>query len=238
MPAAHGCLLCNYASKALDLRVLVVEPEAIRRRLLVEAVDASENLASVGALPSLRGQLEDGHSLVPQPDIFLISGSLLESEPNELAEINERFRESYFVIYESQPRLETLLLARNLRVRGFLTFNHLSTDEFKWALGVVAHGGAFIEPLSARYLLEHISITVEQRDVSPWCVPDLSARENEVLALVRQGLSNKEIAVQMSISLGTVRAHLRNIFRKLDVSSRAGAASFEGRFGRPRRFVS
>jgi len=54
---------------------------------------------------------------------------------------------------------------------------------------------------------------------------ELTDREHEVLQFVRLGLSNKEIAMRMTISLGTVRAHLRSIFRKLDVTSRAGAAA-------------
>jgi LuxR family maltose regulon positive regulatory protein len=53
----------------------------------------------------------------------------------------------------------------------------------------------------------------------------ISAREQEVLRLVSAGLSNREIARQFSISVSTVKTHLDNIYRKLDVSSRMQAAA-------------
>lgn len=60
---------------------------------------------------------------------------------------------------------------------------------------------------------------------------DLSDREVEVLRLVAAGKSNKEIAAKLLISERTVARHLSNIFVKLDVPSRAGAAAFALRKG-------
>jgi LuxR family maltose regulon positive regulatory protein len=53
----------------------------------------------------------------------------------------------------------------------------------------------------------------------------LSARELEVLALIAEGLTNQEIAARLYLSLHTVKAHARNIYAKLDVSSRTQAAA-------------
>jgi DNA-binding NarL/FixJ family response regulator len=57
-------------------------------------------------------------------------------------------------------------------------------------------------------------------------VGGLSARELEVLRLVAQGLSNAEIADQLSISPRTVKAHVSNLLGKLDVANRAAATRF------------
>ena len=54
----------------------------------------------------------------------------------------------------------------------------------------------------------------------------LTGREVQVLALVATGLTNHEVATELSISDHTVRRHLQNIFTKLGVSSRAGATAF------------
>lgn len=55
---------------------------------------------------------------------------------------------------------------------------------------------------------------------------DLTAREVEVLCLVADDLTNAQIAKQLSLSLHTVNTHLRSIFNKIGVSSRAGATRF------------
>ena len=56
-------------------------------------------------------------------------------------------------------------------------------------------------------------------------MPDLSPRETEILALVEQGRSNKEIARQLAISVATVKNHMHNILQKLQVSRRGQAAA-------------
>jgi DNA-binding CsgD family transcriptional regulator len=65
--------------------------------------------------------------------------------------------------------------------------------------------------------------TARRRDVST--ATDLTAQEGQVTALVRQGLSNKDVAAQLFVSPRTVDFHLRNVFRKLGVSSRAELAA-------------
>ena len=57
----------------------------------------------------------------------------------------------------------------------------------------------------------------------PW-LAKMTEREREVLKGVTQGRSNKEIARQMDVAEVTVKLHLRNVFRKMDVKSRAEAA--------------
>ena len=63
-------------------------------------------------------------------------------------------------------------------------------------------------------------------------VEDLSAREREVMTLVAAGLSNKEIAERLFLSVRTVERHLSNVYVKLRVSGKAARAAAAVRFSR------
>jgi DNA-binding NarL/FixJ family response regulator len=71
----------------------------------------------------------------------------------------------------------------------------------------------------------------ESRDGYDRVSEALTAREQVILAMISQGLSNKRIARTLKISPETVKSHVKNIFLKLDVSTRAAAVSRAGAFG-------
>jgi DNA-binding NarL/FixJ family response regulator len=208
----------------MNLRVFVVEPEALRRRLVCESASQAPGVEVVGSTASL---VEAAASESLPPEIILVDVDLVPEERASLGDLAERYPGACFVLFGQDSNINALLGSLPVPLRGYLSFNHLSKDEFIRSLEIIAYGGAVIEPLSAQRLLEYL------REMSPRVAlrseqspgPDLTDRELEVLQFVRLGLSNKEIAVRLHISMGTVRAHLRSIFRKLDVTSRAGAAA-------------
>jgi DNA-binding CsgD family transcriptional regulator len=93
--------------------------------------------------------------------------------------------------------------------------------------------GAEGERSRAETMLEKLRNTHVTRTVEATNGPlgDLSPRELEVLGLVAQGLTNRDIAARLVLSEHTVNRHVANILRKLSVSSRAAAASLAGRHG-------
>ena len=161
------------------------------------------------------------------PDLILVSSGLIHGAGTQevLARVSRAVPESQFVLVGSGADLEALLRASiSLPLRGYLSLNHLSEAEFERALLAIAAGGAVIEPLSARQLLSYLrhASAPARRNID--ASRRLSERELEIMKLVSEGLSNKEIAFRIGIGQGTVRTHLRNVFRKLGVSSRTGAA--------------
>lgn len=92
--------------------------------------------------------------------------------------------------------------------------------EVMMALRSVLRGGAPIDPFVARRIIEELpSASVTLPDDA-----GLSARESEVLQLVAAGLTNRDIAERLHRSRHTVEAHIKNIYRKLAVTSRTQAA--------------
>jgi DNA-binding NarL/FixJ family response regulator len=84
------------------------------------------------------------------------------------------------------------------------------------AIRQVGHGNLVFPPAARKWLWGH----------RPDTSPELSSREWEVLEAAATGLSNPQIAEQMSISENTVKFHLQNIFQKLGVNNRTEAAGF------------
>ncbi len=112
---------------------------------------------------------------------------------------------------------------------GYLTKNILVEDIIKSIRSVVA-GETVLSPQVfqqvLKYALRH-SIKPIRLDTGV----KLTARELEILQLIARGISNKEIANELNISSRTVKSHMVDIFRKLDVSSRTEAVITSLRIG-------
>jgi DNA-binding CsgD family transcriptional regulator/tetratricopeptide (TPR) repeat protein len=98
------------------------------------------------------------------------------------------------------------------------------------ALKLLHEVKAICEPLGARPALEGADALATRLTSAPTATPaypaGLSAREVEVLRLVAQGLTNPQVAERLFLSPRTVEQHLRSIYNKLDVSTRAAATAF------------
>jgi DNA-binding NarL/FixJ family response regulator len=94
------------------------------------------------------------------------------------------------------------------------------------AIRTVAAGGAFFDPMIAGLVLRRLLPEGSETQNSP-----LTPRETEILSLIAQGVSNNQIAEQLFVSLGTVKAHVAEILKKLAATDRAHAASIALRSG-------
>lgn len=93
-----------------------------------------------------------------------------------------------------------------------------------------AHGDeALVSPSVAAALMTHIAELAQvsvRNSLDPSTVQELTPREQEVLELIGEGLTNQEIGERLYIEVGTVKNHVHNLLKKLDVSSRADAAAY------------
>jgi DNA-binding NarL/FixJ family response regulator len=128
---------------------------------------------------------------------------------------------------------QDLFTAVRLGARGYILKNSSSRDLLD-AIRRVHDGEAVITPSMAVKLLDAFAethtLTPAKADET-FQVEELTKRETEVLALVAQGLNNKDIGDKLSISPNTVKAHLRNILEKLQLTSRVEAATWALRHG-------
>ncbi|TNE71349.1 response regulator transcription factor [bacterium] len=110
---------------------------------------------------------------------------------------------------------------------GYL-LKHTSLPEIKESIEVVLNGGSVMSPQIARKVMTYFSssghtpdLSKEAKEADKNAENELTMREREIVIGLVDGLSYKMIGDRMDISLDTVRAHIRNIYRKLHVNSKA-----------------
>jgi two-component system, NarL family, nitrate/nitrite response regulator NarL len=155
------------------------------------------------------------------PDVVLVDAAM----PDTLVAVRAirstapRVRIVVLGISESEPEI---VACAEAGVSGYVTRDD-SVSELVAALRSVARGEMLASPQLAATLLRRVTaLAAERADGS--CAR-LTQRELEIVELIHEGLSNKEIASRLYIELPTVKNHVHNILRKLDVAGRAEAAA-------------
>jgi DNA-binding NarL/FixJ family response regulator len=127
---------------------------------------------------------------------------ILQKQPNVSIIMNSEIDDS-----------ETIYHIMQKGAVGFIDKQSFNDDIFK-VLKSIENGGAYMTPRVARKVMEFFSNN--NKVMSP-----LSDREHEIANTILDGLSYKMIAEKMFISLDTVRSHIRNIYKKLNVKSKS-----------------
>ncbi|MDM0016031.1 response regulator transcription factor [Variovorax saccharolyticus] len=209
--------------------ILIVDDDPnVRTRLERVAAQAAPQArcAMAGSLAEARERLAQGRFDLALLDVGLPDGSGLDLLP--WMQVHAPAVDA--VVISSLGDDATVLQAIRGGAVGYLLKNG-SDVELELSLGSMQRGGAPIDPVIARRILKLMAapqpgpaplatIGAARASAAP---AELSARETEVLQLVAQGHSNREIAESLSLSINTVECHAKNIYRKLAVRSRAGA---------------
>ena len=116
---------------------------------------------------------------------------------------------------------EYLLKAVDIGVDGYI-MKDAESAELKNAINCIMQGETYIQPS----LVPALNNRLVSRDIDKEKINSLTKRELEVLIEVANGMFNKEIATSLNISERTVKNHISNIFKKIDVSDRTQAAVF------------
>ena len=156
------------------------------------------------------------------PDILLLDINMPKMNGLEVLKIiKEKMIKVKIIILTVHNEVEYLMKALNIGIDGYMLKDSDST-ELRKAIFTVLNGESFIQPSMIPYLNKKII----EKDDEKMKMEELTKREIEVLKLLTIGLLNKEIATQLNISERTVKNHISNIFKKLDVSDRTQAAVF------------
>jgi len=200
------------------IKVAIVEDSKTTREGLKTIIELSKEYVCVAACETA----EEALRILPrqQPEIVLMDIQLPAMSGIECVERLKAVLPELAVImvtvYEDPDRIFSALRAG---ASGYL-LKRSAPEQVLGALRDVGKGGA---PMSGEIARKVIQYFRNQSTVSK-DVENLSAREKNVLELVAFGLSNKEIAARIHVSIDAVRWHLKHIYAKLHVHSRTEAA--------------
>ncbi|WP_180104307.1 response regulator transcription factor [Acinetobacter sp. YH12108] len=145
-----------------------------------------------------------------------------------IEKIHELGSQTLILVVSAWSTQDSLLKAIKAGATGYVLKERDDT-EVSLAIRSILRGGAPIDPFIAREILKQISSSepsssLEQIVLDPE-QESLTQREKEILSLVAQGLSNREIADELCVSRYTVESHIKHIYRKLSVNKRTKAVS-------------
>jgi two-component system response regulator DevR len=204
------------------LRVMLVDDHALVRSAVRQALAAPDieivgEAATAGETLLLAPQL--------QPDVLLLDINLPGTDGLRLVrELAPRLPETKIVMLTVSAARRDLIDAVRAGAAGYLT-KDLSPEALQRAVRGVRSGDLAMSRTMAADVIEHLtSATRRPGPPGEADLGDLSAREEEVLHQLSDGLTDRQIADRLSISPRTVETHVANVLRKLGVRNRSQAA--------------
>lgn len=157
-----------------------------------------------------------------KPDVLLLDINMPKMNGVEvLEEIHRRNIDVKVLILTVHNEIEYLVKAVDIGVDGYIVKDS-GFAELKKAINCILNGENYIQPS----LIPALNKRLVSRDSDKDKIELLTKRELEVLIQVANGMFNKEIATSLNISERTVKNHISNIFKKIDVNDRTQAAVF------------
>jgi len=200
--------------------VIIIEDNELLRDSLMEAINKSSSINCSNAFGSGEAALEFIESEELVPDIILLDIGLPGLSGIELIpELKKLSPSSKIIIITIHDDDENVFNAICAGASGYL-LKDLSSNGIVNSISEVMNGGA---PMNSHIAKKVLNMFRDQNVKSSGY--SLSEREKEILALLVDGLSKKQIAENIFLSHHTVDSHIRNIYAKLEVHSRSSAIS-------------
>jgi DNA-binding NarL/FixJ family response regulator len=200
------------------IRILIADDHGIVRTGLRLQLERNEQFEVVGEAADGREAVQMAEEL--QPDIVIMDIAM----PNlngiqAAAQINKSLAKTGIIMLSMHSDETYITRTLAAGARGYLLKDNAEVDLYR-AVQVVAQGKPFFSPAIANTLLEDYMCQMQQRGLQD-SYDLLTDREKEILQLLAEGKSNKDVAVMLNLSTNTVETHRTRIMQKLDLHSAA-----------------
>lgn len=199
-------------TRDLDIRVCIIEDDTTIREGYAYLIDNTDGYKIVGRYPSF----EEASKRIASddPDVILLDVELPGiSGVDALPKLTKLVPEAYILILTVYEQEMLVFRALGNGASGYLTKN-TPPEKILSAIKDVMEGGG---PMSA-HVARMVIGSFKRNEATP-----LTKRETEILEQIATGKSRKRIAEELYIDLETVKSHIKNIYHKLNVHSKADA---------------
>jgi DNA-binding NarL/FixJ family response regulator len=211
------------------LKLLIVDDHAIFREGLRTLLDLEDDFDVIGE--ASRG--DEALTLVAEdpPDVILLDLHLPDGSGADFcADLLEVSPDSKVLILSAYEADEEVTSALVNGASGYV-LKTVGGGRLAENIRAVSRGEVLLAPSVAAKVVQQLSRLQNKTDRREEALSVLTAREKEVFALASRGLKNAEIADELYLSEKTIKTHLRNIYNKLDLSSKAELRLFAVRMG-------
>ncbi|RJT29874.1 DNA-binding response regulator [Mesorhizobium waimense] len=201
-----------------NIRIAIVDDHPLFREGVARSLGEIGGFELVGEGASAEDAERLAHTIAP--DILLLDISMPGGGLNAAASILSGHPGQKIVMLTVSETNADVAQALNAGVRGYV-LKGVGSKTLAEILGDVAAGQSYVSPtLSAKLLSDLLQPTHRKPDP----LSQLTGRETEILRLVAEGLSNKEVAARLSLQEKTVKHHMTRVLAKLNVRNRTEAA--------------
>lgn len=202
------------------IRVMITDDHSMIREGLKQLLEFDGSIEVVGEASNGVECLEKLSEC--KPEVLLLDINMPEKNGIEVLEqMKAEDSEVKVLILTVHNEMDYLMKAVDIGVDGYI-LKDSESSELKKAIRTVRDGESYIQPS----MIPALNNQLLNRDTDKNKISMLTNRELEVLVQVANGMFNKEIATNLNISERTVKNHISNIFKKIDVSDRTQAAVF------------
>jgi two-component system response regulator DegU len=205
------------------INILIADDHAMLRQGIKQILELESDIAVVA-------QASNGEEAIKlardyEPDVILMDINMPGTNGLQaIKEIKQEKPSSKIIVLTIHEDREYLFKALQMGAEGYV-LKDAEPSVLIEAIRNVSRGQSFIQPSMTKELVKEFNrVTLHEKEKND--DNNLTAREIEVIELIAEGMINKEIAKRLYISEKTVKNHVSNIFKKLDVSDRTQAAIY------------
>ena len=204
----------------MSIKVMLADDHILMREGIRQLLEFDHTIEIVGEVSNGEQCMNMIYEVKPQ--VLLLDINMpVKNGIEVLQEIRNKGLDVKVLILTVHNEIDYLLKAMDIGVNGYI-LKESDFSELKKAIDTVMSDETYIQP----NLIPLLNNRMVSRDKDKDKIEELTKREIEVLIEVANGKLNKEIANELKISERTVKNHISNIFKKIDVSDRTQAAVF------------